>query len=125
MSAPVSWADDVLTAAAELRAAADAVDGVRTYKDPAAPVTPPAVIVGPPQLRWEAMSPAPSSATFIVYLMVPMDARALDNLLGLVPLVTAALDALPDAAVTSANPGVFNAGGADLPSYEITVEVSL
>ncbi|TKG58053.1 hypothetical protein [Prauserella endophytica] len=122
----MSTAELVAERAEELRAAARTVDGVRVYEDPSATVRPPGVFVGPPRLQWQAMSSAPTSATFVVIVMVAMDKRALGRLLELTPRVAEAIDSLlPDAAVMSADPGVFLSGGTDLPSYEITVEVSL
>ena len=110
----------------QLRAAVRTVEGVRVYEDPSATVRPPAAVVGPPRLQWEAGCLGPTSATFIVIIMVALDKRAVEQLLDLVPKVADAIDEqVIDAAVISADPAIFNAGGTDLPSYELTVEVSL
>lgn len=117
----------VQQAAADLEAAVRQVDGVRFYRDPsAAMVDPPAALVGPPRITFDGMCPGPTAATFVVYVLASMDERAVSRLWDLVPLVAEAIDEqVRDAVVTEANPGVFDAGGNDLPSYEITVEVAL
>lgn len=117
----------VQQAAAELEAAVRQVDGVRLYRDPsAAMVDPPAALVGPPRLTWDGVCSGPTAATFVVYVLASMDERAVAQLWDLVPLVAEAINEhVRDAVVTEANPGVFDAGGNDLPSYEITVEVAL
>lgn len=111
--------------AEELETAAKTVPNVRFYRDLGATVDPPALVIGPPRLQWESYCVDPTSATFIVIVMVAMNERAQEALWDLVPLVAAAMSDVEDAVVTTASPGVFNAGGTDLPSYEITVEVSL
>lgn len=117
----------VQQAAAALEAAVRQVDGVRFYRDPSGAVAdPPAALVGPPRLTWDSMCSGPTAATFVVYVLASMDERAVAQLLDLVPLVAEAINEhVRDAVVTEANPGVFDAGGQDLPSYEITVEVNL
>jgi hypothetical protein len=104
-----------------LESALKAVPNIRVYTSPGAVVDPPGVLVGPPALTWEAFSSDPTQATFVVYAITRADDRALERLWDLVPLVAAAVDTVPDAATTQANPSAFN----DLPCYEITVEVSL
>lgn len=115
----------VLTDARErLADALGAVEGVRYYRDPAGDVSPPATVLGPAELAWDGVC-GPTSATFRVYLMHALDERAAEKLPELVLLVADAVDGLPEAVVTQATAGVFNAGGTNLPSYEITVEVAL
>ncbi|OLT46487.1 hypothetical protein BJF85_16725 [Saccharomonospora sp. CUA-673] len=117
----------VQQAATALEDALRHVDGARVYRDPAGAVAdPPALLVGPPRLTWEGICGGPTSATFVVYVMAAMDERAVSRLWELVPVVAAAIDEhVRDAVVTEANPGVFDAGGNNLPSYELTVEVAL
>lgn len=115
----------IAEAAAILADAARDVPGVRIYTDPGANTDPPAVVVGPPVLAWEAQCLDPSSARFTVYLMVPADERAMERLWDLVPQLADQFDRLADAAVTGAVPFIFNAAGVDLPAYAITVEVGL
>lgn len=86
-------------------------------------VDPPAAVVGPPLLNWESYSAEPTSARYLVYLIVGADERAIDRLLDLMPLVTEAIESVPDASVTLATPTVWPAG--ELPCYELTVEATL
>lgn len=116
----------VIAAADDIEAALKTVPEIRVYRDPGSDITPPGVVIGPPRLQFEGIDHEPSGAVFPLYLVEKNDARTLERLLKLVPKVTAAIDEhLPDAAVTAADPGTFNAGGVQLPTYEITTEVSL
>lgn len=110
--------------AAAVRDAVASVAWLRVFDDPAAVSSPPAAYVGPPQLRWGAMC-APTDAEFTVYLVMAASERAQERLLDLLPVVATAIDGVVDAVVTSARPGVFAVGGADLPAYEVSVSVAL
>lgn len=114
----------VRQAAEAIESAVATVDGIRLY-ELGDRVDPPAVIVGMPQLRWEALCDGPSDARFPVYIIVPFNDRARNKLWDLVAPVSTAIDENTDGAVVSANPAPFTAGGTDLPSYELTVEVAL
>lgn len=105
-----------------LYAALAGVQGVRVYRDPAAPIDPPASVLAAPSLSWDGPCHEPSTASFRVYVIVAMDDRALDRLWDLVPQVAEAVDTVPEAVVTRATPGVYTSGGVDLPSYDLTVE---
>lgn len=112
-------------AAETLLTALRGVAGVRVYDDSGANVDPDAVVLGPPTLEWAGVCPGPTSARWTVYVVVKASDRALQRLWDLVPAVADAVDAVPDAAVIRADPGVFSAGGVDLPCYQIQVDVSL
>jgi len=109
----------------ELSATLSGVEGVRYYSDRGAAIDPPAVVLGPPLLRWESGCSEPTSATLLVIVAVPKDERAVPRLLELVQRVAAAVDALPWAIVTRAVPGALPTGGDELPAYEIESEVDL
>lgn len=111
--------------AAALQTAEVKAAGVRYYDDIAGTVDPPGVLIGPPQLEWETGCWEPTTARVVVHLAVAMTDRAMDRLLALLPVVTDALNDVPSAAVMSATPGVWNAGGTDLPCYDVLVEVAL
>ncbi|MEV7263974.1 hypothetical protein AB0N38_10525 [Micromonospora aurantiaca] len=113
----------VVEAAEALAAALRGVEGVRYVPDLAAVVEPPATALGPPALTWDAYCVEPTEARFIAYVVVARDERALPRLWDLVPRVAAALDAVPDAVVRRADPGLYPSG--ELPCYQIQVEVSL
>jgi len=117
----------VKTASDTIVAALNAVEGMtgRATSDLGATVNPPALVLGPPALMWEGVCDGPTSARFLVYAVESVDERALVRLWVLVPLVAAALDALPDVSVIRADPGAYLAGGPELPCYEIQIEVSL
>lgn len=116
--------NDVADAFTALSAACNTVDGLREYGLGAA-IDPPAFVVGPPALTYEAYDADPTSARFLIYVMVPADDRALPRLWGFVEQLAAAINTVTSAVVVRADPGRFAAGTADLPSYEILVEVSL
>lgn len=111
----------VSEAAVELRVALKRVAGTRVVTDPGATLDPPALVLGPPSLQWEGMGGGPTSATFLVYVTVKADERALERLWDLVPAVASELDAVRDAVVLRADPGSYR----ELPCYEIQVEVAL
>jgi hypothetical protein len=117
--------NQIKQAADDLFAALRTVKRLRVYEDLGATVDPPGALLGPPQLRWEAYCPDPTTATFVVIVAVALNERATETLWELVPLAAAALAEVDNATVGTATPGVFNANGTDLASYEITVEVSL
>ncbi|HEV7649390.1 MAG TPA: hypothetical protein VGP26_14650 [Actinophytocola sp.] len=112
-------------ARAALGDALSGLDGIRYYANLGANIDPPATIVSLPRLAWEAICAGPTSATFLVYLMVPLNDRAVDRLQEMLPAVVEAIESYPDAVVTTATPLVSPFGGPDLPAYEITVEVAL
>lgn len=113
----------VADAAASLILALRGVDGVRIYDDPAATIDPPGIVLAPPTLTWDGYRTEPTDATFVVAVVVRPDARAMERLWDLVPLVAAAVDGVPDAAVRRAEPGTWTAN--DLPAYLIEIEVAL
>ncbi len=115
----------VATVAAELVAALKTVPGLRVSLVDGVDVDPPAAIVGPPSMTWEALCDGATTATFRVGIVVAADDRALERLWDLVVLVAEALDDIPDVSVTRADPGSFLSSSAELPAYDITVECSL
>lgn len=113
-------------AAEALRDALKTVDGLRATTDPGANIDPPMGVVGPPALAWEAYSTEPTSARFVVYVVVAADEKALERLWELVPAVVASLEKVPDAAlINPATPGRWQTGRVDLPSYELQIEVAI
>lgn len=117
----------VATAAAELIAALKTVDTLRVISDGTAALDPPCALLGPPQLDWTVYnSSAPDQATFVVMVAVPADDRATERLWDLVVTVAAAIESVVDAVVRSAFPISVAVGtSADLPAYQLQVEMSL
>jgi hypothetical protein len=101
------------------------VPNLRVSLDAGGAVSPPQAVVGPPRLVWEGYCDGPTSGTFRVALVVANTDHAMERLWDLLPAVAEAIDSVPAAAVTRADPGSFTSGGADLPAYDLTIEVSL
>lgn len=114
----------VQDAALALEAALKTVAGLRVYRL-GENIDPPGIVVGPPRLDWTAYCAAPTEATFAVFVMVGMDDKALERLWQYVPPVSEAVDAVTNAAVRSATPGIYTSGTSDLPCYTLSVEFSL
>jgi len=99
-----------------MEAACQTVGEIRTYKL-GQTIDPPAVIVGPPRLLWEAqcVDGGPTSAEFSVFLVTRLDERATEVLFELVPQVVLAIEEQTKGTVSEANPTVYE----DLPGYEL------
>ncbi|MEO3930765.1 hypothetical protein ABGB07_44015 [Micromonosporaceae bacterium B7E4] len=118
----------IKTTAAELYDALKTVEGLRVYRDlagPGAAVQPPAAVLSAPAFVWEGGCDGPTEARWLVYLVAAADERALEWLWEHLPEVAAALDSVPSAAVQRADPGAYQASPAELPCYEIQVDVGL
>lgn len=120
----------VKDAAEELLAALRTVPDLRVHSDLGANLEPPAVILGAPALGWRSFCRQPTSARFVVFIVVAADDRALESLWDLVPQVaTAVEDNMQAAAVqdgpSAALPTTFYTAGVELPCYELTIEVDL
>lgn len=111
-------------AALELEQALKTVPG-NYNRDPGAEVDPPGFVLGPPALTWETGCSSPTSARFIVFVVVPADDYAVDRLWTLVTAVGEAIDEHTRGVVVRADPSAFPAGTTDLPAYEIQVEFPL
>jgi hypothetical protein len=115
----------IAEAAATILAALKGIEGVNATSDVGKTLDPPSLVLGPPALVWQGVCAGPTSARWLVYVVVPADERALERLWELVPVVAAALDAMPDVSVIRADPGAYVNGSGELPCYEIQIEVSL
>lgn len=125
--ANVQAAHDALMAS--LKAAAAALPAAQRFVvvgDLSELTDPPAVGLAPPQLRWEGpIEFGPREATWTAALVVPAGGDVVGDLLALVPVVADALEGTADAVVTRAEPGVYRAGGTELPAYYVFAEVAL
>lgn len=113
--------------AAALLAALGTVDGCSSGQMGQS-IDPPGLLLSLPQLRFEGYCAdplAPSSGTFIVWVIAPSDEWAMGRLQDLVIRAATAVEAVPDAGVERADPASFPAGTVDLPAYMLTVPVTL
>lgn len=111
----------------QLKAALKLVEGLSVYDDPAATFRPPAVLVGAPRLRFE-IGPAPSSATFFVFVAVGDSAKAMDQLGTLLSDVVAVIESNVDNAVVAQEVepvALISSGTTALPAYLIPVDIDL
>lgn len=114
-------------AAEALLAALDTVEGCKSYRM-GDNITPPGLVLGPPALTFEGYCAdplLPTSATFIVWVVVAADSFSMERLWDLVPTAAQAIETVPDAGVERADPGVFDLGTNGLPAYLLTVPVTL
>ena len=118
-------ADVVADTAERLAAALRTVQGIRVYTDPGASVDPPGAVVAPPTLTWTAYCLTPTGAMFRVYLCAKASERAVDSLYRFLEPVALAVDEHAGGVVTRAEPGLFSAGGIELPAYVVTVEMEI
>jgi len=87
-------------------------------------VSPPALVVAPPELTYDVYSPEPSEAQFEVALVAAQDERAVERLFALLPAVQQAVHDSDDAALTAAKPGHWGSSPS-LPCYLLTIEVAI
>lgn len=117
-------AGEVKTAAEALETALAAVEGLRVFRDPGGAIDPPAAIVMPPALTWDAVCLEPTGARFPVHVVEEAGERANERLWQQVQLIAEALDQVTDASVVRADPGTWTSSQ-ELPAYTITVEYAL
>ena len=116
----------VATATAEVKSALATVPGATVTTDPGATLAVlPALVLGPPRLSWESGCLGPTEALYIVSVVVDQDERAIERLWDLVVAVGNAVDGHSDGVVVQADPGVFPSGPAQLPCYDVQIEVPL
>jgi hypothetical protein len=86
----------------------------------------PALVMGPPIVQFEGAAIGPTGLQAIVWVVVAMDARALERLWAYVELVAETVDKqTADWVVRQASPSVYPAGGTDLPAYQIQCEAGM
>lgn len=116
----------IAQASQRLAAAISAVPGLRVTTAIAAPVSPPAVVIGPPRLRWNDygsfFSGQPTSAQWAVYLVVSMNQYSLDRLLEDVAAIAEVIERDTTAVVIACGPGIYPNPTGSLPAYVIVVQ---
>ena len=119
-------AGEVTAAAEALKAALRTVAGLRVVQDPGATVDGPTAVVAVPALTWESHCVEPTGANWVVHLVVDANERAVERLWELVTAVSVAIDEeFLAGSVIRADPGTWSAGGPELPSYALQVDVAL
>lgn len=118
--------DTVEGATSQIRAALKLAK-VRIYEDASADLVPPAAMIGAPLLKFGGQGFEPIEAVYPILLVVADDAESVKKLIRFLPTVVQAVHENVENAVVrdDADPGVFNAGGTQLPCYQITVDVAL
>jgi len=117
----------IADAAVEIETALETLEWAAVYRDPGATINTPGIVLGPPALLWEAGCPGPTSARFLVYVIVDADERAVERLWEYVAEVADTIDEKTGVVVIRADPATYVAGSpaTQLPAYEIQVEASL
>jgi len=122
----MSQIEDAIAALKAALANVEQLDG-RIYEDLGFTVTGVSAIITPPTLTWGSFGrgDGPTEATFVVHLAVPFDEYATARLYPLVEPMRDAIEADPLFTVASASPALLQQGGAQLPTYALTVDVGL
>jgi hypothetical protein len=116
----------VVNATADIMKALATVPGAVATTDPGATLASlPALVLGPPRLMWESGCLGPTSALYVVSAVVDADERAIERLWALVVEVGDAVDQFSEGVVVQADPGVFPSGTAQLPCYDVQIEVPI
>lgn len=106
------------------------VPDLRVLLAVAAPITPPAVVVGPPRLMWlgynqNNFSGGPVTAQWSVYFVVGMNQYAVDAMLSTIGSITLAIERLTPGVVMGSGPGVYPSPSGPLPAYTILVQMEV
>ncbi len=115
-------ARDTLIAALK---AEEATHGYRVYEMATNALDPPALLISAPSVEYSGYDFQPTKANFVVYVVVKADDRAVETLMSLGVEVADVIDRdVREASVIRMDPGLWP-GSADLPAYEISIEMSL
>lgn len=106
------------------------VPNLRVILAVATPISPPAVVLGPPRLTWlgynqNNFSGDPVTAQWSVYFVVGMNQYAVDELLSTVGSITLAIERLTPGVVMGSGPGVYPSPSGPLPAYTILVQMEV
>lgn len=101
------------------------VPGYRVINSVVMPVTPPAIIIGPPRLSvrgYVAAGAGVTTAQFNVYLVVAANQYAIENLRTVAQQVMFALERWTEGVVMSSVPGVYPSPVGSLPTFIVTYQ---
>jgi hypothetical protein len=91
------------------------------------PISPPAIVIGPPRLFWRTYNAggAPTTGQWNVYLIVAFNQYAQDSLLSMVSLLGNSIEVGTPGVILSAAPGIYPSPVGGLPCYVVTVQMEL
>ncbi|MGH3546688.1 MAG: hypothetical protein ACRDQU_00880 [Pseudonocardiaceae bacterium] len=106
-------------------AIAMAATGLFVTSNVAAPIAPPAVVVGPPKLFWRGYNSGgdPGTGAWNVYLVVALNQYAPENLMSLVASISEAIENYTPGVVLGAGPGIYPSPQGGLPAYIISAQM--
>jgi hypothetical protein len=113
----------IADATQRLAAALIIIPGIRISTNIASPISPPAVVIGPPRLGYvgeASVGGQPLTVQWSLYLVTGVSQYALDQLLTLVGAITEAVERYTPGVVLSSGPGTYPSPSGPLPCY-ITV----
>lgn len=112
-----------------LSEALSTVPDVRVTTSVVTSTSPPALVVGPPRLRWtdygSTFSGQPTTAQWNIYLVTPMNQYAIDVLLSHIATITSTIERLTPGVVLAAGPGYYPSPSGPLPAYIILVQAEI
>jgi hypothetical protein len=94
----------------------------------AMPVSPPALVIGPPRMSVRGYTYAGSGVTTVqcnIYAVVAMNQYSIDNLRQVATLVMTALERYTPGIVLGSVPGVYPSPSGPLPAYIVTFQSEL
>jgi hypothetical protein len=130
MSAPgdITNMSGAQRAVAVIEFALATIPGFGVVGSVAMPVTPPALVIGPPRMSVRGYTYAGAGVTtaqFNIYVVVPMNQYAIDELRQVGTTVMYALERYTPGVVMGAVPGVYPSPTGVLPAYIVTFQVEL
>lgn len=100
----------------------------RVFDTVAMPVTPPALVIGPPRISVRGYTYAGAGVTtvqFNTYAVVAMNQYAIDILRAIVTPVMFAIESYTPGVVLGSVPGVYPSPNGAIPAYIVTSQVEL
>lgn len=122
MTTPAPPLSPLAQASHRLAWAASTLPNVRVSTSVVAPITPTAIVIGPPRLNAIGYGPV-CTAQWNVYVVVAVNQYAVDVLTSLVTSLMVAIERLTPAVCRSSGPGTYpNPGGGVLPAFIVVTQ---
>jgi hypothetical protein len=118
----------VATAHQRIVTVLSAVAGMRVVGAIAAPITPPAAVVGPPRLGWKGESGIggqPLTGQWDIFLVVSLNQYSIDVLMSIVAELVVALETHTPGVVMGASPGTYASPNGAMPAYIISLQMEV